>query len=52
VLSENKKFQDETDFWIWMGFDHAWDKHSSLLRAFVNYGRKKVFEHWPRDEQV
>ncbi len=23
MLSENKKFRDETDFWILMGFDHA-----------------------------
>ena len=24
MLSENKKFRDETEFWILMGFDHAW----------------------------
>jgi hypothetical protein len=24
VLSKNKIFWDETDFWILMGFDHAW----------------------------
>ncbi len=24
MLSENKKFQDETEFWISMIFDHAW----------------------------
>ncbi len=23
MLSENKKFRDEADFWISMGFDHA-----------------------------
>jgi len=32
VLSKNKKLQDETDFWILMGFDHAW----CILRSLWN----------------
>ncbi len=24
------------------------DKHSSLLRTFVNYGRRKFYNTWPR----
>jgi hypothetical protein len=31
MLSKNKKIRDETDFWIPMGFDHAYDKDIKLV---------------------
>ncbi len=40
--------------WIWLGAYHGAElkcaslKHSSLLRTFVNYGRKKLYNIGPR----
>ncbi len=29
----------------------ARDKHTMILRTFVNYDRKKVLQHWPQVEE-